>query len=149
MNCTWTDLEPYFCIECKQSFILSITLLVISIFLFRYLCNHHVLFNLGLVVVKWNRVSNGLEQSGRSLDSECAFYDNTENSEGRHEIQKDDISCGFQEIWSWLMSWIPDLSLWVKKLIIMGILVILTLVCVVVIVQCCIKCGSSLISKLI
>jgi len=49
-----------------------------------------VLFNPGLIVVKWNQVNNSLEKSGRSVDSECAF----------HEIPKDDTSYGFQEIWS-------------------------------------------------
>jgi len=51
-----------------------------------------VLSNPGLVVVEWNRVSNSLEKSGRSVDSACAFYVDTENSEDRHGMQKDNTS---------------------------------------------------------
>jgi len=54
--------------------------------------------------------SNGLEKSRRSVDSECALYD-TENSEDRREILKDDTSYGFQDIWSWLMPWICHFQL--------------------------------------
>ena len=51
-----------------------------------------MLSNPGLVVVEWNRVSKSLEKSGRSVDSACAFDDDTENGEHRHEMQKDDTS---------------------------------------------------------
>lgn len=63
------------------------------------------------------------------------------------KVQKDVPSWGFPETFSWLPSWFPDLSTCLKKGILIVTVIILVLVCGIVLLQCCMTCFTSLVSK--
>lgn len=59
-----------------------------------------------------------------------------------YEIQKDNMSRGFEEDWKWLTSWFQDLGQRVKKLLTIIIIALLIFVYIYVALQCLFKCCS-------
>lgn len=64
------------------------------------------------------------------------------------QIAKDDTSWGFAEIFSWLMSWFPSIATWLKRGIVILIVIIVIFVCGLVLVQGCIACYTSMMNKI-
>ena len=64
-----------------------------------------------------------------------------------HEVQKDDTSLGFEEIWSKLTSWLPDCGMWLKQLfaLILGIVIMIIVTCLTIqCCDCCARCNRHL-----
>jgi len=52
-----------------------------------------------------------------------------------HEVQKDDTSFRFEEALKWFAFWFLDVSLWVRKLLSIIIIALLSFVCIYVVIQ--------------
>ncbi|NXE30467.1 ERVV2 protein, partial [Ardeotis kori] len=77
-----------------------------------------------------------MDQSGRISPDLKEIWEQTKIL---REVTKDDTSCGFEEVWNKLTSWLPNLA-WVKQLFMAATLLGLLILFTCILIQCTFWC---------
>ncbi|CAM5081993.1 unnamed protein product [Eretmochelys imbricata] len=63
-----------------------------------------------------------------------------------HHISLDTTSTGFQEVWDWLTSWLPDVGTWGRRILYLLFLTVIVFALFFVCLQCCSMCCRQLLT---